>query len=390
MKEKINVAAFMHFSSGSKSIPLKNIRYIAGRPLAYWAIEAALNCPIVDKVYVSTDSDEIKNCVLKIVSKKLEVIKQSPFTATDTASSESLLIDFCNKFNPDHVISLQVTSPLTSSEDISNGWHKYIENKLDSLITVTRQKRFIWKEIDQGLCEPVNYDPFKRPTSQDLQGYLVENGAFYISSRENILKSNSRLSGNIGYYEMPEDTYLEIDDTSSLIIIENILKAREKANINHKISRIKMLAMDVDGVLTDNGILYGQDGNESKKFNAKDGKGIELIRNKGLRTAIITSESSKIVENRAKKLKIDFLYMKIDNKKSVLQEISKKTGISLSEIAYIGDDVNDLSAFEIVGLKACPADAEESIKQIVDIVLGRNGGQGAVRDLCNLLLLHSK
>lgn len=217
------LVAFIPVRGGSKSIPLKNIKLMAGKPLVYWVIEAALATKAIEHIYISTDSNEIRDCVRAgpFPQKKLSVISRSPNTATDKASSELPLIEFCNHHNFEHVFFIQATSPLLSEKDLSNSWKKYENNNFDSLLSVVRQKRFIWEDGDTAT--PLNYCPQKRPRRQEFEGFFVENGAFYLSSREAILSSKCRLSGKIGLYEMSEKTYVEIDEHSDWNIIESFL-----------------------------------------------------------------------------------------------------------------------------------------------------------------------
>ena len=145
--------------------------------------------------------------------------------------------------------------------------------------------------------------------------------------------------------------------------------------------------MDVDGVLTDAGMYYAQDGNEIKKFSTYDGKGIELLKKAGIKTAIITSENTKIVENRAKKLKIDYLYQGVQDKVKIAKKICALEGINLDHCAYIGDDINDIDLLEIVGYASCPKNARHHVKNINNIIkLDSYGGNGAVRDFIEMIL----
>ena len=221
----LNTVAFIPARGGSKSIPLKNIKPLAGKPLIYWTIEASINASCIDHVYVSTDSTDIKDCVLKLHSPKVSVIDRTRATATDTASSESALLEFCENHIFDHVFFIQATSPLLTTRDLSLAWEKYKKNKLDSLLSVVRQKRFIWTEDENNIGKPQNYNPLQRPRRQDFEGFFVENGAFYLSSLQAILQSQCRISGKIGLHEMSEQTYFEIDEPHDWNIVE---KFKEK------------------------------------------------------------------------------------------------------------------------------------------------------------------
>lgn len=220
---KKKTVAFIPVRGGSKSIPLKNIMPLAGKPLVYWTVEAALGCEFIDQVFVCTDSGQIGDCVNQINNKRLKVIQRAPETATDTASSESVLLEFCENYEFEEVFFIQATSPLLSMSDLKGAWKKYKDNRYDSLISAVRKKQFLWNENSDGTATPANYDPCNRPRRQDWNGYLVENGAFYISKRDMILSSKCRISGKTGFFEMSESSIFEIDEPSDWLIIENIL-----------------------------------------------------------------------------------------------------------------------------------------------------------------------
>lgn len=226
MTKNKTVIAFIPLRGGSKSVPLKNIKEIAGKPLAFWAIESALNCSLIDEVIVSTDSNVIKKKVEELKNDKLKVVNRSKETATDTASTESAMLEFAKSDDSfEHIILIQTTSPLLESFHLEEGIKKYFENKCDSLLSVVRQQKFIWEE-KSNKAMPVNYNPLYRPRRQEWKGFLVENGAFYITSRESLLKTQCRISGKIRTYEMPKETYFELDEPSDWIIIEKLLEQK--------------------------------------------------------------------------------------------------------------------------------------------------------------------
>ncbi|MEA1984936.1 MAG: HAD hydrolase family protein [Euryarchaeota archaeon] len=367
---------------GSKSIPLKNIKKIAGKPLIFWAIEAALECSIINKIYLSTDSDEISSVAEQINDECFEVIERSPETATDIASTESVMLEFSKNHDFENIILIQATSPLITSDDLNNAIDIYEQKKADSLLSVVNQTRFIWEKCSEDFIQPLNYDPTKRPRRQEFDGYLVENGAFYITSHRALVKTKSRISGNIAYYKMDEDSYFEIDEPSDWLIVEQLLMMHKKSiqPLKDSFARIKMLITDVDGVLTDCGMYYSEKIDELKKFNTRDGMGMQLLRECGIKVAIITKESTKIVEARARKLNVTDLFQGVDDKLAVVDDLKAKYGLDYSEIAYIGDDVNDLQVLEKVGLSVCPNDAVDDVTRICDIVLTKKGGEGAVRE----------
>jgi len=143
---------------------------------------------------------------------------------------------------------------------------------------------------------------------------------------------------------------------------------------------IKLLAMDVDGVLTDGSMYYSENGDELKKFNTRDGMGIQLLKENGIKIAIITKEKTQLVERRAKKLHVDDLFQGVENKSVALEELRNKYHLDYSDIAYIGDDVNDIPVLEKVGISMCPNDAVYDVKKICNHISEKDGGQGVVRD----------
>lgn len=152
---------------------------------------------------------------------------------------------------------------------------------------------------------------------------------------------------------------------------------------------IRLFLTDVDGVLTDGSMYYSENGDEIKRFNTYDGMAFELLRKAGIKTGIITSENTKIVENRARKLKVDYLYQghRDGGKLECANEICQTEGLLISEVAYIGDDVNCAELLQAVGYKACPSNARDEIKSIQNIVtLKTKGGDGAVREWVEYLL----
>jgi YrbI family 3-deoxy-D-manno-octulosonate 8-phosphate phosphatase len=150
--------------------------------------------------------------------------------------------------------------------------------------------------------------------------------------------------------------------------------------------QIRVFATDVDGVLTDAGMYYSESGDELKKFNTRDGMGIKLLQREGLITAIVTQERTKLVARRAEKLAIPELHQGAMDKLSVIREMAGRYGVALEQVAYIGDDVNDLDALQAVGFSAAPADALPQVIQSVDYVCGKKGGEGAVREIVEMIL----
>lgn len=157
-------------------------------------------------------------------------------------------------------------------------------------------------------------------------------------------------------------------------------------SLRTKLSRIKLLATDVDGVLTDGGLYYSENGDELKRFNVRDGMGLVLLRTAGFRIAIITSEDTRIVERRAIKLRISDVVQGTRDKVGAMEKLLRRHGLSWEEAAYIGDDVNDTELLKRVGFSATPANGVPENRKVVDYITKADGGGGCVREICDMLL----
>ena len=218
--------AFIPVRGGSKSIPLKNIKILNGKPLVYWAAKAANDAECIDKVIIATDSEEIKAVIKSFNLTKVEIYDRNPENATDTASTESVMLEYlynAESNDNDLFFLIQATSPLLKSKHIDNMFKSFIQNEFDSMFSGVREKQFHWK-IEANGVKPVNYDYKNRPRRQDFEGLIAENGACYINSVKNILQDKCRLSGKIGVYELPAYTAYEIDEPEDWIIAEELMK----------------------------------------------------------------------------------------------------------------------------------------------------------------------
>ena len=217
---------FIPVRGGSKSIPLKNIKPINGKPLVYWAAKAANDSECVDNVVIATDSNEIKKTVINFGLSKLSVYDRKPENASDTASTESVMLEYIEQADlkkDDKFFLVQATSPMLKKEHIEAMYSKLINSSYDSMFSGVREKQFHWIETADGV-HPINYDYKKRPRRQEFEGIIAENGACYINTVGNILRDRCRLSGKIGVYELPSYTSYEIDEESDWVIVEELMK----------------------------------------------------------------------------------------------------------------------------------------------------------------------
>lgn len=378
----MSVIAFIPARGGSKSISEKNIKSFCGKPLIFWNLQELQNSN-TDKIVVATDSEKIKNIVNSFNFSKVSVYDRSNENSQDISSTESVMLEYIDSIklsDSDTFMLVQATSPFTQKNHFNEGLELF--DKHDSVLSCCESKRFSWRD-----GKALNYDIYNRPRRQDFEGTLIENGAFYISSVADIKKTKNRISGDITTYKMPEFTYTEIDEPEDWIVAESLMKKFILKDKTPDFSKIKIFLSDVDGVLTDAGMFYTENGDEFKKFCTYDGMGFQLLQKTGIKVGILTTEDRELNRRRAKKLGLDFDFHGAKDKLQIVKDLCEKENISLDEIAYIGDDVNCFELLSNAGVSACPMNAVSKIKSIPNIIqLQRNGGDGVVREFVELIL----
>ena len=165
---------------------------------------------------------------------------------------------------------------------------------------------------------------------------------------------------------------------------------KDLQTVRARLAQVKLLALDVDGILTDGGLYYTESGEELKKFNVKDGMGLKLLMKSGVKVAIISASKSTATIHRAKKLGIEHVFIGIEDKLSILKELCQELGFSLAEVAYAGDDINDLSIMKAIGCPLTVADAMPQNQAQAIYVTRLGGGKGAVREICNYIMAVQK
>ncbi|OXB07624.1 acylneuraminate cytidylyltransferase [Flavobacterium pectinovorum] len=379
--------AIIPLRKNSKGIPGKNKKKMLGRPLFSWVLTEAIFSEL-DEVYIFTDDQEIIDYINKEYhwSPKVKALLRNDENASDTASTESVMLEFAEtiKYDFDILCLLQATSPMTKAVDINATLNEIIDNKKQSALTVVNTHRFIWNS--DGTSQ--NYDVFKRPRRQDFDGLLIENGAVYTTTKEAFLNSKNRISGSIGLVKMPEESLVEIDSTSDWHIVENLLAERQKKSKTHQ--KIEYLILDVDGVFTDGSVYYNADGEMAKRFDMRDGMGLEIIRQNQIQVIAITSENSDLVAQRMKKLQINDTFLGVKDKFSFLTHFLLDRNSSFGAVAYVGDDVNDLANICSVGWSFAPANATITVKANADYILTHASASGAIRETCEILIKYNK
>ncbi len=378
----MKVVAIIPARGGSKGIPHKNVYPFNGKPLICWNIEAAIGAALVDQVIVSTDDAEIAE-----VSRTAgaTVIMRPDDISTDIASSEDALIHALENLGerPELTVFLQCTSPLTQSKDIDDCIQKLLDSNADSAFTATESHRFLWKNTEAATG--VNHNGAERKRRQDLEKEYAENGAVYAMRTEGFLRGRHRFFGKTVISEMPSTRSWEIDSLEDVHVAE-ALSEPWQAEPFQLPKTIEAIVFDFDGVMTDNTVYVSEDGKESVRCSRGDGWGINRMQKAGIKMAVMSTEMNDVVQVRCEKLKIECFHQLGNSKAERFKTWCAENNLKRSNVVYIGNDENDIDCLLSAGAGVVPADAHDSAKQVADLVLALNGGCGAVRELCDMIL----
>jgi YrbI family 3-deoxy-D-manno-octulosonate 8-phosphate phosphatase len=383
----VAVVAIIPARGGCKRVPSKNLIEVAGHPLIEHTIRHALNASTVDEVYVSTEDER----VAAIASRAGAAVIERPCElASDTASSEAALLHALDVLRtsdgrePELVVFLQCTSPIRRAGDIDAAVRTLIDANADSLFSATENRDLLWR-LRAGGPEPVNYDPSDRRREQDMDPQVRENGSIYVFRPDVLRRDGQRLGGRTAVYEMDYWTSFQLEDASHVTLLDWILRRREFRSHVAWSQPIALLVFDFDGVMTDNAVWVGEDGAEMVRCDRADGWGIARLRETGMPMLIISTETHPVVAARANKLALPCL-QGVADKAAALSDYLQRNRIDPDEVVFVGNDVNDLGCLELVGMPVAVADAHHAVVERAAHVLEHAGGEGAVRELCELLL----
>lgn len=373
---------------GSKAIPGKNLKRIAGQPLVAWTIQAAKRARHVQRVIVSTDDPAIAQVAREHGA---EVVERPPELSTDAASSESALLhaldhlERTENYRPELLVFLQCTSPLTEAYDIDGAVEQLLAQQADSACTVTRFHYFVWRTTADG-AEGINHDKRVRLRRQDREPEFLETGAVYVMRVAGFRAARHRFFGKTVLFETPAERVCEIDEPVDLQLAElRLLEQRQRDRLALLPATVGALVMDFDGVLTDDRVSVDQDGRESVTCSRADGMGLELLRKAGLPLLVLSKEQNPVVAARCKKLRVR-CEQGIEAKLPALLAYCEELGVAPEHVIYLGNDINDLECMRAVGCGVAVADAHPEALRTARLVLAANGGKGAVRELCELIL----
>lgn len=379
------VCAVIPARGGSKGVPRKNVRLIGGEPLVARAIHSLLEVAGIDTVVVSTDDLEIATVARGAGAR---VIGRPDELSDDLASSESALQHALEELAaggtlPDVTVFVQATSPFIRAEDVERAIALVRDGTCDVAFSVTRSDAHLWRYGANG-AEGVNHDSRVRHRRQDREPEFLETGAFYVMRTRGFLEHRHRFFGRIEFVEVDPGDALEIDTEHDFRIAELIHAGQNLAPKPDAIGA-KAVVTDFDGVHTDDRVMVDQHGIETVTVNRSDGMGIAQLRRAGIPVLILSTETNDVVKARAAKLGVEVI-AGCDDKLTALEGWVDVHGLTLADVAYLGNDVNDLACLQSVGWPVVVAGARAEALAASPIVLRRQGGDGAVRELADRVL----
>lgn len=284
---------------------------------------------------------------------------------------------------------LQATSPLRQPGDIDSAIKTLQQAGADSLFSACHVEGFVWHEV-QGEVSPLSYDPSSRPRRQALEEEILEeNGSIYLFKPWVLREHNSRLGGKIAVHKMSRLDSFQVDTLDDLLLMEQLLTTRQPRSECPELAAVRLLVLDFDGVMTDNRALVDEDGREAVFVNRSDGWGIARLKEAGIEVVVLSTETSPVVAARCRKLGIDCI-QGYDDKLSKLEELAQQRALSASQIAYVGNDVNDADCMRWVGVPIAVNDAVPGVRSLSRLVTTHGGGDGAVREVAEWMLAARK
>jgi len=406
MKSKSEILAIIPARGGSKRIPHKNIRSFADYPLIAYSIAAALQSKLVTRVIVSTDDEEIAE-VAREYGAETPFLRPSEISGDDIPDlpvfQHALLwLSENEKYHPDIIVQLRPTSPVRPPTCVDDAVHLlFVHSQADSVrgVVLAGQTPYkMWHIHPEGKLEPVilldGVNETYNVPRQELPAVYWQTGHIDVIRPETILKKNS-MSGEIIWpliidplYTVDIDTLLDWEQAERLVKYSN-LKMVKPGKPKRKLPQaVKMLVLDFDGVLTDDRVWVDENGHEMVAALRSDALGLRLLREKtGIKVMVLSREANPVVAARCKKMDIPYL-QGVTDKASVLLGTLQKESIDPTQVIYVGNEVVDLPCFPLVGCAVAPANSYPLVLKQADIVLEKCGGQGAIRELCDLLIEH--
>ncbi|MDI9831599.1 N-acylneuraminate cytidylyltransferase [Streptomyces sp. KAU_LT] len=389
------VLAVIPARGGSKGVPAKNLAPVGGVPLVARAVRACRASRLVTDVVVSTDDPAIAAAAREAGA---EVVRRPAAIAGDTATSEAAVLHALDTHEALHgapvdvVLLVQCTSPFLDRDDIEKVAAAVAEDGADTAVTVAPFHGFVWRESG-GSGEPgeggqgVNHDKAVRPRRQDRPQDLLETGAAYAMDAAGFRTHRHRFFGRTDLVRTDPARVLEIDDPHDLARARALAPLLDTARPGAlpSYADLDAVVLDFDGTQTDDRVLIDADGKEFVSVHRGDGLGIAALRRSGLKMLILSTEQNPVVAARARKLRIPVLHG-VDRKDLALKQWCEEQGIAPERVLYVGNDVNDLPCFALVGWPVAVASAHDVVRGAARAVTTVPGGDGAIREIAGWIL----
>lgn len=381
------VVGFVPARGGSIRTPGKNLQKVLGVPLFLWAANNLSRCLPKENIYVDSDSDEI----LALAKKHgFGAIKRPDDLATNATNGNEFMLWEVSNIDADIYVQHLPPMIFLQKDTLSKAIESVVSGEYDSAVGVISEHFYMWEN-----GKP-KYDLLNLPNSFTLPLSIIEGMGLYVTTKDSILSQKTRIGKNPALIQLDKFEAIDIDYPSDLELARAVAKGMGfESNYTFGIKQLaeqnkfkpRMVVLDIDGTLTDGGMYYTESGDEFKKFNTKDGLGIKKLIESGIKVGFLShGKNTKLIQERANHLKVHNVYVGAKPKNEVLNTWCAEYSISISEVAYVGDDINDLSLANEVGLFACPNDALNIVKENSHIVLSKNGGEGCVRELIDLYI----
>ncbi|USQ83132.1 N-acylneuraminate cytidylyltransferase [Streptomyces phaeoluteigriseus] len=390
------VLAVIPARGGSKGVPAKNLASVGGVPLVARAVRECLATRLVTDVVVSTDDQAIAVAAREAGA---EVVLRPAAIAGDTATSEAAVLHAMDTHEALHgaavdaVLLVQCTSPFIVREDIDGVAAAVVENGADTAVTVAPFHGFVWRDGTADSTDStgggfgVNHDKSYRPRRQDRPQDLLETGAAYAMDAAGFRAHGHRFFGRTDLVRTDPARVLEIDDPHDLARARALapLFDADRPGSLPTAADIDAVVLDFDGTQTDDRVLIDSDGREFVSVHRGDGLGIAALRRSGLKLLILSTEQNPVVAARARKLRLPVLHG-IDRKDLALKQWCEEQGIAPERVLYVGNDVNDLPCFALVGWPVAVASAHDVVRGAARAVTTLPGGDGAIREIAGWIL----
>lgn len=386
------VLAVIPARGGSKGVPAKNLAPVGGVPLVARAVRECRAARLVSDVVVSTDDPAIAVAVREAGA---GVVLRPAAIAGDTATSEAAVLHALDAYEAQHgtpvdvVLLVQCTSPFLVREDVAGVAAAVVENGADTAVTVAPFHGFVWRDADDPAEGGfgVNHDKSHRPRRQDRPQDLLETGAAYAMDAAGFRTHQHRFFGRTELVRTDPARVLEIDDPHDLArarALAPLLDADLPGSLPTA-ADVDAVVLDFDGTQTDDRVLIDSEGREFVSVHRGDGLGIAALRRSGLRMLILSTEQNPVVAARARKLRLPVLHG-VDRKDLALKQWCEEQGIAPERVLYVGNDVNDLPCFALVGWPVAVASAHDVVRGAARAVTTLPGGDGAIREIAGWIL----